>query len=98
MFNILKEKKIASLMKVLSNMYEKSLTSNKVYLMYCLFNLKLSESISDRINEFNLIISQLSSIDISFKDEVRALIPLSFLPESWDTTVTTVSNPCNSSK
>ena len=54
------------------------------YLIYHLFNLKLLEdaSITDNINEFNLITNQLSSVDICSENEVRALILLSSLPRS----------------
>ena len=41
--NVVKEKTTMNLMKALSNMYEKPLTSNKVYLMKKLFNLKKAE-------------------------------------------------------
>ena len=42
----------------LSNMYEKPSAMNKVYLMRRLFNLQMSEngSVSDHINEFNMIV------------------------------------------
>ena len=87
-------------MKALCDMYEKPSASNKVFLMHRLFNLKMREGVSvmDHINEFNLITSQLSSVDISFEDEVRALILLSSLPESWGATVTAVSSSCGSNK
>ena len=42
-FNIIKEKTTSDLLKALSNMYEKSLAMNKVYLMLRLFNLQMSE-------------------------------------------------------
>ena len=45
-------------------------------------------SVSDHINEFNMIVSQLNSVDINFEDEIKALILMSSLPESWDTVVT----------
>lgn len=56
-FNIVKEKTIADLIKTLSNMYEKPSVSNKVYLMCHLFNLKMVEgvSVTCKINEFNVI-------------------------------------------
>ena len=54
-----------------------------------LFNLPISEygSISYHINEFNIIVSNLNSVDINFKDEIKALILMSSLFESWDTVV-----------
>ena len=36
-------------------------------------------------NKFNMIVSQLNSMEIDFKDEIKALILMSSLPESWDT-------------
>ena len=88
-FNIIKEKTTPDLLKALSNMYEKPSAMNKVHLMRRLFNLQMSEggSVVDHINEFDMIVSQLSSILINFEDEIKALILMSSLPESWDTIV-----------
>jgi len=93
-FNIVNEKTTAGLMKALSDMYEKSLVANKVYLMCRLFNLKIGEgiSITDHINEFNTILTQLESVQIKFEDEVKALILLSSLRDSSAATVTTISS------
>ena len=49
-------------------------------------------SITDHINEFNTILVQLESVQIKFEDEVKALILLSSLPDSWVATVTAVSS------
>ena len=84
----MKEKTTVDLMKALSNMYEKSSTNNKVYLMNKLFNL----------NEFNTSINQLSTVGIEFDDEVRALILLAYLPNSWEAMRMMVSNSARKSK
>jgi hypothetical protein len=42
-FNISKEKKMRDMMKALTRLYEKPSTSNKVFLMKCLFNMKMSK-------------------------------------------------------
>ncbi|PKA51960.1 Retrovirus-related Pol polyprotein from transposon TNT 1-94 [Apostasia shenzhenica] len=99
-FNIVNEKTTSGLMKALCNMYEKPSALNKIYLMHHLFNLKMTEgsSITDHINEFNIITTQLSSVDINFDDEVNALILLFSLPESWSTTVTAVSSSSGQKK
>ena len=83
-FNIIKEKTTSDLLKALSNMYEKLSAMNKVYLMQRLFNLQMSEggSVAHHINEFNMIISQLSLVEINSKDEIKALILMSTLSES----------------
>ena len=89
-FNIAKEKTTAGLMKALSNMYEKPSASNKVHLMRRLFNLRMTEgaSVAQHLNELNSVTTQLSSVGIDFEDEVRALILLSSLRDSWSATVT----------
>nr|GEY57625.1 retrovirus-related Pol polyprotein from transposon TNT 1-94 [Tanacetum cinerariifolium] len=57
-------------------------------------NTKMKEGafVADHVNEFNLILSRLMSIDIKFDDEVQALLLLSLLPESWSGTLTTKGN------
>ena len=42
-FNISKEKTKQDLMKALDKLYEKTSASNKVFLMKCLFNMKMSK-------------------------------------------------------
>ncbi|RVW41165.1 Retrovirus-related Pol polyprotein from transposon TNT 1-94 [Vitis vinifera] len=84
--NVVKEKTTTDLMKALSGMYEKSSANNKVHLMKKLFNLKMAEnaSVAQHLNEFNTITNQLSSVEIDFDDEIRALIVLASLPNSWE--------------
>ncbi|KHN45549.1 Retrovirus-related Pol polyprotein from transposon TNT 1-94, partial [Glycine soja] len=94
-FNIVNKKKTTiGLMKAQSDMYEKPSATNKVYLMRQLFDLKMGEGISvtDHIKEFNTILAQLESMQIKFEDEVKALILLSSLPDSWAAIVTVVSS------
>jgi len=99
-FNIAKEKTTAGLMKALSSMYEKPSVSNKVHLMRRLFTLRMTEgaSVAQHINELNIVTIQLSSVGIEFDDEVRALILLSSLPDSWSATVTAVNSSLGSKK
>ena len=58
------------------------------------FNLQMfeSESIADHINEFNMIVSQLSSVKINFEDEMKALILMSSLPEPWNNVVAVINS------
>ena len=82
------------LMQTLAKLYEKSSASNKVFLMKCLFNMKMAEgrSVIDHLNEFNTITSQLSSVNVNFDEEIRALLTLCSLPKSWNGLVMVVSN------
>ena len=60
-FNIANERMTKEFITAPCNMYEKPSTSNNVYLMRRVFNLKLTESQSmdKHLNEFNTIMTQL---------------------------------------
>ncbi len=81
-------------MATLSKMYEKPSASNKVFLMKRLFNLRMKNggSVAEYLNDFNGLTTQLESVEISFDDEIRALLILSGLPDSWEGLVMAVSN------
>ncbi|RVW31691.1 Retrovirus-related Pol polyprotein from transposon TNT 1-94 [Vitis vinifera] len=98
--NVVKEKTTADLMKALSGMYEKPSANNKVHLMKKLFNLKMTEnaSVAQHLNEFNTITNQLSSVEIDFDDEIRALIVLASLANSWEAMRMAVSNSTGKEK
>jgi hypothetical protein len=98
-FNISKEKTMKGLMDALAKLYEKPSVSNKVFLMKRLFNMKMSESgsVADHLNDFNTVTNQLSSVKVDFDDEVRALLILCSLPESWNGLVMAVSNSVSGS-
>ena len=81
------------LVETLDRLYEKPSASNKVFLMKHLFDMKMGEggSIANHLNEFNTVNNQLSSVQISFDEEVRALLILCSLPESWNSLVIVVT-------
>ena len=98
--NVVKEKTTVDLMQALSGMYEKPSANNKVHLMKKLFNLKMVEnaSVTQHLNEFNTITNQLLSIEIDFDDEIRVLIVLASLPNSWEVMRMAVSNTTGKEK
>jgi hypothetical protein len=93
-FNISKEKTTKEMMDALDKLYEKPSTSNKVFLMKRLFNMKVLEggSFADHLNEVNIVTNQLICIKVDFDDEVRALLILVSLPKIWNILVMVVSN------
>uniref|UniRef100_A0A2N9IQA4 CCHC-type domain-containing protein n=1 Tax=Fagus sylvatica TaxID=28930 RepID=A0A2N9IQA4_FAGSY len=86
--NVVKETTTMGLMTALFGMYEKPSANNR------LFNLKMAEgaAMAKHLNEFNTITNQLSSVEIEFDDEIRALIVLASLPNSWEAMRMAVSN------
>jgi len=50
------------------------------------------------LNEFNTITNQLSSVEIDFDDEIRILIVLASLPNSWEAIRMAVSSFARKSK
>ena len=92
--NITEAASTVDLMKSLANLYEKPSASNKVYLMKKLFSSKMHEggSASSHLNDFRSIVNQLKLVDISFDDEVKSLLFLCSLINSWDNVEMTVSN------
>jgi acyl-activating enzyme 14 len=65
-----------------------------------LFSLKMTEgtSVTQHLNNFNTITNQLSSVEIEFDNEIRALILLGSLPSSWEGMRTAMSNSTGKSK
>ena len=57
--------------------------------MWRLFKIQMSKggSVTDRTNEFNMIINQLSSKKIIFTDKIEVLILMPSLPKSCVTAV-----------
>jgi acyl-activating enzyme 14 len=71
-YNVIKEKTIYYESNDNHIMYEKPLANNKVYLIKKLFNMKMTKGmfITQHLNNFSIIINQLSSIKIKFYDEI----------------------------
>lgn len=49
-------------------------------------------SVTQNLNRFNIIINQLSYIEIKFDNEIRVLILLTLLPNGWEIMRMTMSN------
>ncbi|KAL2228217.1 UNVERIFIED_CONTAM: Retrovirus-related Pol polyprotein from transposon TNT 1-94 [Sesamum indicum] len=93
-------KSTKEVLQTLADMYDKPSAMNKVILMKKLFRLQMEErkSVADHLNDFNQLTAQLTSMDIVFDNEVKALILLSSLLDSWDVVVTSVSTSSGKEK
>ncbi|KAG9453509.1 hypothetical protein H6P81_006413 [Aristolochia fimbriata] len=93
-FNVSKEKTVKDLLTALAGVYEKSSASNRLFLLRKLVYLRMSEGtpIADHLNDFNKLWAQIEAVDLKFDDDVKALMFMCSLPESWDTMITSISN------
>ena len=68
------------------DLYEKNIASNKVFFMKKIYNLKMKEgaSVAEHLNEFNIISNQLASIKIVLDDEIRAILLMCSILDSWE--------------
>jgi hypothetical protein len=92
LFNIVSEKTTVGLWTKLESLYmTKSLTS-RISLKRQLYSLQMKEGtkVVDHLNTFNTIIVQLTSMEVKFKDEDKAITLFCSLPESWDNLVTSI--------
>ena len=75
------------------SLYEKNTASNKVLLMNKLYNLKMNEgaSVVEHLSAFNIITNQLTSIKIILDDEIRAILLMSYMPDSSENLIVAMS-------
>ena len=92
--HVAKETNPHTLWKNFENMYETKNAQAKIFLMRKLMNLKLKEgqSIAEHLNDFELMIAQLSVTCLLLDDETRACLLLGSLPNSWKTLVVSLGN------
>lgn len=93
-YHIVKAKTAKETIDILTNIYEKSSTSNQVFLLKKLVNMKLSDRgfVVERINSFMQVTSQLESAGINLNMKLQALLFLCSLPESYNTAVQEISS------
>ncbi|MCO5582315.1 hypothetical protein L7F22_036209 [Adiantum nelumboides] len=93
-FNVADEVSAYDAWTKLSGLYEKQSAASQVYWLKKLVALKMKEwtPMSNHLNEFNTIYSQLSAQGVRFDEPVRAMFLLITLPKSWDTFRTALSN------
>jgi len=93
-YHIAKAKTAKEAMDILTNIFEKPSTSNQVFLLKKLVNMKLSDrgSVAEHINSFTQVTGQLESAGINLDMKLQALLFLCSLPESYNTAVQGISS------
>ena len=97
--HISEETHARTLWQKLEEFYARKEGTNKMFLIKQLMNLRYREGapVADHVKAFQGIINQLSSMGISFEDEVRALLLLGSLPDTWETLKVTLCNSARNS-
>jgi hypothetical protein len=93
LFNIVLKKTTVGLWTKLESLYMTKSLTNKIYLKRQLYNLRMKEGtkVADHLNTFNTLIVQLTSMEVKFEDEDKAITLLCSLLVSWDNLVTSIS-------
>jgi len=89
LLNVSGEATTKALWDKLGTLYQSKSLVNKLFLWKNLYNLRMKDGdlVTKNLNEFNTVVSQLSSVEIKILDEDKCISLLCSLPNSWDSLV-----------
>jgi hypothetical protein len=82
----------------LGNLYQSKSLVNKLFLRKKLYHLRMEDgdSVTEHLNAFNTLVSQLGSINIMIAEEDKCITLLCSLPDSWDNMVVAIGSTTQS--
>ena len=100
LLNVSGEATAKALWDKLGTLYQSKSLVNKLFLRKKLYNLRMKDgdSVTEHLNAFNTVVSQLLSVDIKISDEDKCISLLCSLLDSWDKLVITkvaMQLPCS---
>eukprot|EP00253_Pinus_taeda_P005126 PITA_05126 len=94
LLNVVEEAMVKALWDKLGTLYQSKSLVNKLFLWKKLYNLRMKDgdSVKENINTFNIVVSQLASVDIKILDEDKCINLLCSLLDSWDSLVIAIGS------
>jgi hypothetical protein len=94
MLNVSSEDSSKKMWDKLERLYQSKYLLNELFLRKKLYLLRMSDdsSVTEHLNTFNTVLSQLSSVDIKIIDEEKCIIILCSFPDSWENLVVAIGS------
>jgi hypothetical protein len=98
LLNVSREDIAKKLWEKLGNLYQSKSLVNKLFLQKKLYHLRMEDgdSMTEHLNSFNTLVSQLVFVDIKMEEEDKCITLLCSLPNSWDNLVVAIGSTTQS--
>ena len=94
LLNVSREATAKTLWDKLGTLYQSKSLVNKLFPQKNMYNLRMKDgdSVTEHLNAFNTVVSQLSFVDIKISDEDKCISLLCSLVDSWDNLVIAIGS------